>query len=137
MTLVTGEQKVTLYQVGDMIEGASILFLALHRLMRGLTGASFNNLLDALDDSYCTYEGGDDPSEDGIYPDSAPGGYNRRYHFFSPLSSSANLIPPFQTPRTAAPSLLHTSCLLLMDTTKQICHAHTRHGSVTSTESWG
>ena len=50
-------QKVTLYQAGDLYEGAS-----------------FNNLLAALDKSYCTYEGGDDPTQDGIYPD--PYGYN-------------------------------------------------------------
>lgn len=37
-------QKVTLYQTGDLI-----------------MGASFNNFLDALDASYCTYEGGDSP----------------------------------------------------------------------------
>ena len=35
-------QKVTLYQTGDLVEGAS-----------------FNNFLDALDSSYCTYSGGD------------------------------------------------------------------------------
>lgn len=45
-------QKVTLYQVGDLVQGAS-----------------FNNFLDAIDGSYCTYEGGDDPTQDGIYPD--------------------------------------------------------------------
>jgi tripeptidyl-peptidase I len=38
-------------------------------------GASFNNLLDALDGSYCTYLGGDDPTQDGIYPDPEGGGY--------------------------------------------------------------
>ncbi|KAM3419686.1 Tripeptidyl-peptidase SED1 [Cercospora zeina] len=57
MTLVY-PQKVTLYQVGDEIEGAS-----------------FNDFLDALDASYCTYEGGDDPTQDATYPDPAPGGY--------------------------------------------------------------
>ena len=31
----------------------------------GLSGASFNNLLDALDAAYCTSDGGDDPNEDG------------------------------------------------------------------------
>ena len=54
-------QKVTLYQVGDDLEGAS-----------------FNNFLDALDASYCTYDGGDDPTQDGVYPDphsSGPGVY--------------------------------------------------------------
>lgn len=40
-------------------------------------GASFNNLLDALDASYCTFEGGDDPTQDGIYPDPLPGGFNQ------------------------------------------------------------
>jgi tripeptidyl-peptidase I len=43
---------ITLYQVGDIVEGAS-----------------FNNFLDAIDGSYCTFEGGDDPSQDGVYPD--------------------------------------------------------------------
>ncbi|KAN0081321.1 Peptidase S8/S53 domain containing protein [Tylopilus felleus] len=59
MSLVTGEQDVTLYQTGDMVEGAS-----------------FNNFLDAIDGSYCTFEGGDDPNVDGIYPDTqGAGGY--------------------------------------------------------------
>ena len=60
MTLVH-PQKVTLYQVGDDLEGAS-----------------FNNFLDALDASYCTYDGGDDPTQDGVYPDpfgTGPGVY--------------------------------------------------------------
>jgi tripeptidyl-peptidase-1 len=50
-------QKVTLYQTGDSVEGAS-----------------FNNFLDALDASYCTYDGGDDPTQDAVYPDPY-GGY--------------------------------------------------------------
>lgn len=54
MTLVY-PQQVTLYQVGDAVEGAS-----------------FNDFLDGIDASYC---GGDDPSQDGTYPDTAPGGY--------------------------------------------------------------
>lgn len=57
MTLVN-PQPVTLYQVGDLIEGAS-----------------FNNFLDAIDGSYCTYEGGDDRTQDAVYPDPNPGGY--------------------------------------------------------------
>jgi tripeptidyl-peptidase I len=39
-------QKVTLYQTGDTVEGAS-----------------FNNFLDAIDAAYCTSGGGDDPSQ--------------------------------------------------------------------------
>ncbi|EMD33171.1 hypothetical protein CERSUDRAFT_98768 [Gelatoporia subvermispora B] len=58
MGLVGKEQKVTLYQVGDVIGNGS-----------------FNNFLDALDGSYCTFEGGNDPTFDGIYPDPAPGGF--------------------------------------------------------------
>lgn len=54
MTLVY-PQKVTLYQVGDVVRGAS-----------------FNNFLDAFDASYCE---GDDPVSDTIYPDPSPGGY--------------------------------------------------------------
>jgi tripeptidyl-peptidase I len=53
-------QQVTLYQVGDLVNGAS-----------------FNNFLDALDGSYCTFQGGDskDPNIDGQYPDALPGGF--------------------------------------------------------------
>ncbi|TFK53218.1 subtilisin-like protein [Heliocybe sulcata] len=54
---LTNPQPVTLYQAGDMEEGAS-----------------FNNFLDALDGSYCTFEGGDDPTQDAVYPDPY-GGY--------------------------------------------------------------
>ena len=57
MTLVN-PQQVTLYQVGDLVEGAS-----------------FNNFLDAIDGSYCTSNGGDDPLQDATYPDPFPGGY--------------------------------------------------------------
>lgn len=38
-------QKVDLYQIGDLVEGAT-----------------FNNFLDALDSSYCTSGGGDNPN---------------------------------------------------------------------------
>ncbi|KAI0261677.1 subtilisin-like protein [Gloeopeniophorella convolvens] len=58
MTL-TNPQPITLLQTGDLIEGAS-----------------FDNFLDALDGSFCTFEGGDDPDQDGIYPDTEPGGFN-------------------------------------------------------------
>ena len=51
-------QQVTLYQVGDLVEGAS-----------------FNNFLDAIDGSYCTYRGGDSRTFDAVYPDPYPGGY--------------------------------------------------------------
>lgn len=53
-------QHVTLYQVGDTV-----------------VSGSFNNFLDAIDGSYCTFEGGGskDPSVDGQYPDPQPGGF--------------------------------------------------------------
>ncbi|KAI3322798.1 subtilisin-like protein [Xylariaceae sp. AK1471] len=49
-------QNVTLYQVGDG-EFAN--------------PATNNNFLDAIDGSYCTFEGGDDPVWDGVYPHDA------------------------------------------------------------------
>lgn len=33
-------------------------------------------MLDAIDASYCTFEGGDNPIFDGIYPDTFPGGFD-------------------------------------------------------------
>ncbi|KAG8530702.1 uncharacterized protein KY384_004058 [Bacidia gigantensis] len=51
-------QNVTLYQAGDLVEGAS-----------------FNNFLDAIDGEYCTFDGGDDPLQDATFPDNATGGY--------------------------------------------------------------
>ncbi|KAG4417406.1 hypothetical protein IFR04_009475 [Cadophora malorum] len=53
-------QQVTLYQVGDIV-----------------SGGSFNNFLDAIDASYCTFQGGDskDPNIDGQYPSNLPGGF--------------------------------------------------------------
>ncbi|KAF6238225.1 hypothetical protein HO173_003505 [Letharia columbiana] len=51
-------QKVTLYQTGDLVEGAS-----------------FNNFLDGIDSSYCTSGGGDNPTYDATYPDPNSGGY--------------------------------------------------------------
>ncbi|KAI0775012.1 subtilisin-like protein [Trametes elegans] len=59
MSLVGKSQPVTLYQTGDDVEGMC---------------ASFNTLLDALDGSYCNFEGGDDPFQDPTYPDPY-GGY--------------------------------------------------------------
>ncbi|KAH9949696.1 peptidase S8/S53 domain-containing protein [Amylocystis lapponica] len=60
-------QTVTLYQTGD-----------------GLHFASYNNFLDALDGSYCTYEGGDDSAHDAVFPD-PQGGY-QGYCGTAPLS---------------------------------------------------
>ncbi len=68
---------------------SSLLMIA----SRDSAGASFNNLLDALDAAFCNEEGGDDPTQDGtnfvtfrrsrclpelrkgIYPDPLPGGF--------------------------------------------------------------
>ncbi|KAH9480397.1 Aorsin [Psilocybe cubensis] len=51
---LTAPQEVTLLQTGDLSQGAG-----------------FDNWLDALDGSFCTFDGGDDPEQDGIYPDAA------------------------------------------------------------------
>ena len=72
----TKRQEVQLYQVGDPIECTFFASSPLNSVADIPTAASFNNLLDALDKSYCTSGGGDDPTQDGIYPDPAPGGYD-------------------------------------------------------------
>ncbi|OBZ66472.1 Tripeptidyl-peptidase SED1 [Grifola frondosa] len=51
MGLVGPKQKVQLFQVGDAVEGVT-----------------FNNFLDAIDGSYCTFEGGDSDT-DAVFPD--------------------------------------------------------------------
>lgn len=55
---LTTPQPILLLQTGDLVEGAG-----------------FDNWLDAVDRSFCTFEGGDDPDQDGIYPDPLPGGF--------------------------------------------------------------
>ncbi|KAJ7843350.1 subtilisin-like protein [Mycena olivaceomarginata] len=69
---LTNPQPVQLLQTGDIIEGAG-----------------FDNWLDAVDGSFCTFEGGDDPNQDGIYPDPLPGGFNG--------PESCGIIPPPHT----------------------------------------
>lgn len=54
-------QKIRLYQVGDGVNVDSV--------------GTFNIFLDALDASYCTYQGGDQPYVDPAYPDPNEGGY--------------------------------------------------------------
>lgn len=53
-------QKLRLYQVGDGVNVDSV--------------GTFNIFLDALDASYCTYKGGDQPYVDPAYPDPNEGG---------------------------------------------------------------
>jgi len=83
MTLVTKSQNLTLYQVGDIIEGTS-----------------FNNFLDALDGTYCTYGGGDDPTQDAVYPDNAAGGYKAMFYIIYHIFTIFRFI--MQVKRTAA-----------------------------------
>jgi tripeptidyl-peptidase-1 len=54
-------QNTRLYQVGDGVNIDSV--------------GTFNIFLDALDASYCTYLGGDQPYVDPAYPDPNEGGY--------------------------------------------------------------
>ncbi|KAK0099785.1 hypothetical protein ONS95_005829 [Cadophora gregata] len=54
-------QGVRLYQVGDVNTASD---------------GTFNTFLDALDGSYCTYLGGDDPNNDAVYPDPKGKGYD-------------------------------------------------------------
>ncbi|KAI9435149.1 subtilisin-like protein [Lactarius indigo] len=58
--VLTNPQPVTLLQAGDLVEGAWA-----------------DNWLDAVDKTFCTFQGGDNPDQDGIYPDPLPGGFNQ------------------------------------------------------------
>ena len=80
MSLVTGKQNVTLYQIDDGI-ASKISPCVPSRTSHNCCGAdsSFNDFLDAIDGSYCTFDGGDDPTQDGTYPDPQPGGYKGMY----------------------------------------------------------
>ncbi|KAJ7776843.1 subtilisin-like protein [Mycena maculata] len=69
---LTNPQPVQLLQTGDIVEGAG-----------------FDNWLDAVDGSFCTFEGGDNPTQDGIYPDPLPGGFKG--------PESCGIIPPPHT----------------------------------------
>ncbi|KAF3906894.1 Aorsin [Orbilia brochopaga] len=53
-------QEVTLFQVGDGLQGSK---------------EEYNNFLNAIDGTYCHYDGGNDPVIDAMYPDPAAGGY--------------------------------------------------------------
>ena len=94
MTLIN-PQQVTLYQAGDLVEGAS-----------------FNNFLDAIDGSYCTFEGGDDPTQDAKYPDPL-GGYqgpeNCGGKLNSLLSEQAPALTLFHLVGFAATKVISTS----------------------------
>lgn len=59
-------QQAILYQVDDLKEVY-------------LSSGFGNTFLDALDASYCTFEGGDDPNLDPHYPDTAPNPPNETY----------------------------------------------------------
>ena len=79
VNLKGSNQEVTLYQVGDIPQGIcfiSITFaVAVYSSFLLHQGASFNNFLDALDGSYCTFDGGDGLNQDAVYPDTSPNGY--------------------------------------------------------------
>ncbi|KIK66340.1 hypothetical protein GYMLUDRAFT_82257 [Collybiopsis luxurians FD-317 M1] len=66
---LTNPQTITLLQTGDLVEGR-IMYLPGY-----VSGAGFDNWLDAVDGSFCTFEGGDDPTQDGIYPNPLSEGF--------------------------------------------------------------
>ncbi|KAF8148410.1 peptidase S8/S53 domain-containing protein [Crassisporium funariophilum] len=90
VNLVGSKQNVTLYQVGDIPQGAT-----------------FNNLLDALDGTYCSFEGGDDPFQDGWYPDDYPNGYHNPTD--CGITKPANVISTSYGYNEADLSLFYTS----------------------------
>ena len=60
---LTNPQPILLLQTGDLVEGVFPFSSFLVTYSDTNTGASFNNWLDAVDGSFCTFEGGDDPQQ--------------------------------------------------------------------------
>ena len=62
---LTAPQTITLLQTGDIVEGYLILCrrYVLQANCYAGSGAGFGNWLDAVDGSFCTFEGGDDPTQ--------------------------------------------------------------------------
>lgn len=60
---LTNPQTVTLFQVGDAVQGNTSCYAKpAFILTLSFIGGSFGNWLDAVDGSFCTFKGGDDPS---------------------------------------------------------------------------
>lgn len=61
-------QNATIFQTDDLYYERQIGY--------GYNGLQFfNDFLDAIDGSYCTYKGGNDPKHDPVYPNPHKGGY--------------------------------------------------------------
>ena len=60
---LTAPQTITLLQTGDIVEGYLDLSSLNTLQAEFYIGAGFDNWLDAVDGSYCTFEGGDDPDQ--------------------------------------------------------------------------
>lgn len=86
-----------LLRVSQLPEAVSRSLIQFH------PGAGFDNWLDAVDGSFCTFEGGDDPEQvsedlllysrlimeqDGIYPDPLPGGFKGEFRVDSEVNQT-------------------------------------------------
>jgi len=56
-------QPITLLQTGDLVEGLRTRYLQGFFAETCHSGAGFDNWLDAVDGSFCTFDGGDDPTQ--------------------------------------------------------------------------
>lgn len=63
---LTNPQPITLLQTGDLVEGQWEFSISVCTMLRFVQGAGFDNWLDAVDGSFCTFEGGDDPNQVNI-----------------------------------------------------------------------
>jgi hypothetical protein len=63
--VLTDPTPISLLQTGDLVEGLGLEHTMIYflNLAPVLVGAGFDNWLDAVDKQYCTFEGGDDPSQ--------------------------------------------------------------------------
>jgi tripeptidyl-peptidase I len=62
---LTDPTPISLLQTGDLIEGLDLgnAIISVVNFGPELVGAGFDNWLDAVDKQFCTFEGGDDPSQ--------------------------------------------------------------------------
>ncbi|KAH8812884.1 Pro-kumamolisin, activation domain-containing protein [Xylogone sp. PMI_703] len=106
--VLVAPQKVSLLQAGDNIQSAS-----------------FNTVLDALDASYCTYDGGDDPTFDPVYPDLQAGGYNG--------TKSCGIMKP---PAVLSTAVSLNEAQLTPFYMKRQCHEYAKLGLMGTTVLW-
>ena len=111
---LTNPQPILLLQTGDLVEGTwksgsgRLSMSDPHG-----SGASFNNWLDAVDGSFCTFEGGDDPTQVSTSATLTQSSYDRDSHSilnFRTESTPTRNLAGLTSPSRVVSSHLHSWC---------------------------